>query len=177
MKGCKAMEENRYVATPVKTFLCFVIYKVVITIISNIIGFFLAAILEEILTSTDRVHNIFFASLMILIFLANIVLSFITVPLLRKLLIQEAPSLIVSSANAVLYVGLTYLLGVFAFPKQAPRSISVYFSLAYAANFIMLVYYLALYFHYKNKLNSYEATDSDNNYDMDKEQNHDDCTE
>lgn len=41
----------------------------------------------------------------------------------------------------------------------------------------MLVYYLALYFHYKNKLKSYEATDSDNNYDIDKEQKHDDRAE
>lgn len=171
------MEETKYVATPGKTFLCFVIYQVVITITSKIFVFFLAAMLEEILTSQDRVHNILFASLMILTFLANIVLSFVTVPLLRKLLIQESPSLIVSSANAVLYVGLTYLLGVFTFPKQIPHSIAVYISLAYAANFIMLVYYLALYFHYKNKLKSYEATDSDNNYDIDKEQKHDDSTE
>ena len=59
MKGCKAMEESRYVATPGKTFLCFIIYKVVITIISNIIGFFLAAMYNEVLTDADRVHDIF----------------------------------------------------------------------------------------------------------------------
>ena len=171
------MEETKYVATPGKTFLCFVIYQVVITIMSKIFVFFLAAMLEEILTSPDRVHNILFASLMILTFLANIVLSFVTVPLLRKLLIQEAPSLMVSSANAVLYIGLSYLLGMFFFPRKIHHSIAVFVSLAYATNFIMFVFFLALYFHYKNKLNSYEATDSDNNYDMDKEQNHNDCTE
>ena len=113
MKGCKAMVETKYEATPLKTFLCFVIYKVVITIISNIIGFFLAAMYKEVLTDADRVHDIFFSSLMLFTLLINIVLSFITVPLLRKLLIQEAPSLMVSSANAVLYIGLSYLLGMF----------------------------------------------------------------
>ena len=60
------MEETKYVATPGKTFLCFVIYQVVITITSKIFVFFLTAMLEEILTSPDRVHNILFASLMIL---------------------------------------------------------------------------------------------------------------
>ena len=177
MKGCKAMVETKYEANPLKTFLCFVIYKVVITIISNIIGFFLAAMYNEVLTDADRVHDIFFSSLMLFTLLINIVLSFITVPLLRKLLIQEAPSLMVSSANAVLYIGLSYLLGMFFFPRKIHHSIAVFVSLAYATNFIMFVFFLALYFHYKNKLNSYEATDSDNNYDMDKEQNHDDCTE
>ncbi len=54
------MEENRYVATPGKTFLCFVIYRVVILITSGIVDFFVVSVFLNFLMESVGEDNILF---------------------------------------------------------------------------------------------------------------------
>ena len=165
MKGCKAMVESRYVATPVKTFLCFVIYIVSNIVISSFITSFFQLIMFCLMYTEEYISNyVFFNFWTLLTHFFYIAPSFIIIPLVRKLLIKLFPSLTASATNALLYISLSYLL-------------SVFISLLFIANLIMCAFYLALYFYYKFIKKSSGVTVGSSNNDMNIEQNHNDYTE
>ena len=165
MKGCKAMVETKYEATPLKTFLCFVIYIVSNIIISSFITNIFQLIMFGLMYIEEYISNYaFFNFLTLLTNFFDIASSFIIIPLIRKLLIKLSPSLTASSTNALLYISLSYLL-------------SVFISLLFIANLIMCAFYLALYFYYKFMKKSSVLTVGSNNNDMNIEQKNNDCSE
>ena len=165
MKGCKAMVETKYEATPLKTFLCFVIYIVSNIVISSFITSFFQLIMFCLMYTEEYISNYaFFNFCTLLTHFFYIAPSFIIIPLVRKLLIKLSPSLTASATNALLYISLSYLL-------------SVFISLLFIANLIMCAFYLALYFYYKFIKKSSGVTVGSNNNDMNIEQNHNDYTE
>ena len=85
------MEENRYVATPGKTFLCFVIYRVVILITSGIVDFFVVSVFLNFLMESGGEDGILFKILVSIILLIASIPNFIVVPLVRIFLLNYIP--------------------------------------------------------------------------------------
>ena len=157
------MEKEKYKATFLKTFLCFMIYKVITVIITRITRYVQITMTIELVTSTDKSHAVFLDNTIRIVALIYIVLNFITIPLIRKFLIKSYPSLTVSATNAILYVSLTFLVGLFVLLNY-PRSIYPNeIILERVSNIIMLLYNLLLYVYYKNKLKSSKVTESNDN--------------
>lgn len=92
-----------------------------------------------------------------------IVLFFISIPLIRKLLIKVFPSLTVSATNAILYESLTFLVGLFVLLKYPTSIYPNEIILERVSSIIMLLYNLLLYGYYKNKLKSNKVTESNDN--------------
>ena len=163
MKGYFRMEKAKYKATFLKTFLCFMIYKVMTVIITRITRYIQITLTVELVMSADESRAVFLNNMIRIVALIYIVLNFITIPLIRKLLIKAYPSLTVSATNAILYVSLTFLVGLFVLLNY-PRSIYPNeIILERVSNIIMLLYNLLLYGYYKNKLKSNKVAESNDN--------------
>lgn len=157
------MEQTKYKATFLKTFLCFMIYKVITVIITRITRYVQITMTVELVMTTDESRAFFLDNMIRIVALIYIVLLFISIPLIRKLLIKVFPSLTVSATNAILYVSLTFLVGLFVLLKY-PRSIYPNeIILDRVSSIIMLLYNLLLYGYYKNKLKSNKVTEPNDN--------------
>ena len=175
MKGCKAMEENRYAATPGKTFLCFIIYRVVILITSGIVDFFVVSVFLNFLMESGGEDGILFKILVSIILLIASIPNFIVVPLVRNLFIKLYPSFTASSINALLYIGFSYVLGMLFFQQQFYNSLHA--TLTYVFYLIIFAFYVILYFYYKNKIKSHKVINEDNIYYADNKESSDNYTE
>lgn len=175
MKGCNTMEENRYVATPGKTFLCFIIYRVVILITSGIVDFFVVSVFLNFLMESVGEDNILFKILTSLILLIASIPNFIVVPLVRNFFIKLYPSFTASSINALLYIGFSYVLGMLFLQQQFYNSLHA--TLTYVFYLIIFAFYVILYFYYKNKIKSHKVINEDNIYYADNKESSDNYTE
>ena len=175
MKGCNTMEENRYVATPGKTFLCFIIYRVVILITSGIVDFFVVSLFLHFLIESGNEDGILFKILVSFILLIASIPNFIVVPLVRIFFIKLYPSFTASSINALLYIGFSYVLGMLFLQQQFYNSLHA--TLTCVFYLIIFAFYVILYFYYKNKIKSHKVINEDNIYYADNKENCDNYTE
>ena len=74
MKGYFRMEKAKYKATFLKTFLCFMIYKVITVIITRITRYVQITMTIELVTSTDKSHAVFLNNTIRMVALIYIVL-------------------------------------------------------------------------------------------------------
>ncbi len=151
------MNETQYKATAGKTFLYLMIYRFVSGNVSNIIDLIVIPYIYDVLYSmfddVDLVNAWLWCSFMICMILFATV-----IPLVRRLIIKMNPPGIFSANNALLYLSLTYLLGVIFIPIINPE----YGLLDVVVNSLVFIYYLSLFFYFKHKSKTIEVINYDN---------------
>ncbi len=151
------MDETQYKATAGKTFLYLMIYRFVSRNVSNIIDWIVIPYIHDVLSSmfddVDLVNAWLWCSFMICMTLFATV-----IPLVRRLIIKINPPGIFSANNALLYLSLTYLLGVIFIPIINPE----YGILDVVVNSLIFIYYLLLFFYFKHKSKTIEVINYDN---------------
>ena len=151
------MDETQYKATAGKTFLYLMIYRFVSENVSNIIDWIIIPYIHDVLSSmfddVDLVNAWLWCSFMICMTLFATV-----IPLVRRLIIKINPPGIFSANNALLYLSLTYLLGVIFIPIINPE----YGILDVVVNSLIFIYYLLLFFYFKHKSKTIEVINYDN---------------
>ena len=151
------MDETQYKATAGKTFLYLMIYRFVSGNVSNIIDLIVIPYIYDVLYSmfddVDLVNAWLWCS-----FIICMILFATVIPLVRRLIIKIHPSGVFSANNALLYLSLTYLLGVIFIPITDPE----YGLLDVVVNSLVFIYYLSLFFYFKHKSKTIEVINYDN---------------
>jgi len=145
------MEKNTYKASPGKTFIFFMIYLLVSDVIGMLIVFLLS--LEYLKLKTwaeymDAAHVMVMFTLYLIMLVLFIIPLLLLIPYIRKLIIDMDIDNTPSANNAILWMGITRLvLGI--------MSAHVYSNwYTYSIHYILFVYFMTIYFHYKSKLNA-----------------------
>lgn len=151
------MDETQYKATAGKTFLYLMIYRFVSGNVSNIIDWIIIPYIHDVLSSmfddVDLVNAWLWCS-----FIICMILFATVIPLVRRLIIKIHPPGVFSANNALLYLSLTYLLGVIFIPITDPE----YDLLDFVVNSLVFIYYLSLFFYFKHKSKTIEVINYDN---------------
>lgn len=151
------MDETQYKATAGKTFLYLMIYRFVSGNVSNIIDLIVIPYIYDVLYSmfddVDLVNAWLWCS-----FIICMILFATVIPLVRRLIIKIHPSGVFSANNALLYLSLTYLLGVIFIPITDPE----YGLLDVVVNSLVFIYYLSLFFYFKHKSKTIEVINYNN---------------
>ena len=145
------MEKNTYKASPGKTFIFFMIYLLVSDVIGMLIVFLLS--LEYLKLTTwaeymDTAHVMVMFTLYLIMLVLFIIPLLLLIPYIRKLIIDMDIDNTPSANNAILWMGIIRLvLGI--------MSAHVYSNwYTYSIHYILFVYFMIIYFHYKSKLNA-----------------------
>ena len=159
------MEKNTYKASPGKTFIFFMIYLLVSDVIGMLIVFLLS--LEYLKLKTwaeymDAAHVMVMFTLYLIMLVLFIIPFLLLIPYIRKLIIDMDIDNTPSANNAILWMGIIRLvLGI--------MSAHVYSNwYTYSIHYILFVYFMIIYFHYKSKLNAQieniERTNAEESY-------------
>lgn len=145
------MEKNTYKASPRKTFIFFMIYLLVSDVIGMLIVFLLS--LEYLKLKTwaeymDAAHVMVMFTLYLIMLVLFIIPLLLLIPYIRKLIIDMDIDNTPSANNAILWMGIIRLvLGIMSARVYSNWS-------TYSIHYILFVYFMIIYFHYKSKLNA-----------------------
>ena len=145
------MEKNTYKASPGKTFIFFMIYLLVSDVIGMLIVFLLS--LEYLKLKTwaeymDTAHVMVMFTLYLIMLVLFIIPLLLLIPYIRKLIIDMDIDNTPSANNAILWMGIIRLvLGIMSAHVYSNWS-------TYSIHYILFVYFMIIYFHYKSKLNA-----------------------
>ena len=159
------MEKNTYKASPGKTFIFFMIYLLVSDVIGMFIVFLLS--LEYLKLKTwaeymDAAHVMVMFTLYLIMLVLFIIPFLLLIPYIRKLIIDMDIDNTPSANNAILWMGIIRLvLGIMSAHVYSNWS-------TYRIHYILFVYFMIIYFHYKSKLNAQieniERTNAEESY-------------
>ena len=159
------MKKNTYKASPGKTFIFFMIYLLVSDVIGMLIVFLLS--LEYLKLKTwaeymDTAHVMVMFTLYLIMLVLFIIPFLLLIPYIRKLIIDMDIDNTPSANNAILWMGIIRLvLGIMSAHVYSNWS-------TYSIHYILFVYFMIIYFHYKSKLNAQieniEETDEKESY-------------
>ena len=159
------MEKNTYKASPGKTFIFFMIYLLVSDVIGMLIVFLLS--LEYLKLKTwaeymDAAHVMVMFTLYLIMLVLFIIPFLLLIPYIRKLIIDMDIDNTPSANNAILWMGIIRLvLGIMSARVYSNWS-------TYSIHYILFIYFITIYFHYKSKLNAQieniERTNAEESY-------------
>ena len=156
------MEENTYKESLGKTFI---IYVLAFDLLVMLILFLLSSVLGEVLKLSmymDAAHVMVMFTLYLIMLVLFIIPFLLLIPYIRKLIIDMDIDNTPSANNAILWMGIIRLvLGI--------MSAHVYSNwYTYSIHYILFVYFMIIYFHYKSKLNAQieniERTNAEESY-------------
>ena len=145
------MEKNTYKASSGKTFVFFMIYLLVSDVIGMLIVFLLS--LEYLKLKTwaeymDTAHVMVMFTLYLIMLVLFMIPLLLLIPYIRKLIIDMDIDNTPSANNAILWMGIIRLvLGIMSARVYSNWS-------TYSIHYILFVYFMIIYFHYKSKLNA-----------------------